>query len=252
MKIYNSTVSEIIKLQDNINLIKIHSPGIAESAKPGQFCNIKVSDCNFPLLRRPFSISDVEGEYIYFMFNVAGEGTKLLSSKQNGETVNILGPLGNGFNFEGEFESAVIIAGGLGAAPFPFLTKKLKNKRIYSFIGGRSEKEIITHGLENCIISTDNGSVGFRGNVVESFKRYIDEIDLDNTVIFSCGPTPMLKAVQDLSLQYKINCQLSTECAMACGFGICQGCNIESAEEEDKYKLVCIDGPVFDAKEVKL
>lgn len=252
MKIYKSPVVDTKHLKENVYLIKIHSPELAAEAKPGQFCNIKVSETGFPLLRRPFSVADVNGEFICFMFNVTGEGTKLLAHEKLGQILDILGPLGNGFGYEGNFENAIIVAGGLGSAPFPFLTRFLKGKKIFSFVGGRSEKDVITYGMENYKTATDDGSMGFKGNVVQLLEKSIQNIERSKSRIFACGSTPMLKALQEFSVKYDVDCQISTECAMACGFGICQGCNIESTVHEDKYSLVCIDGPVFNSKEVVL
>jgi len=245
-----SEVISIRKLGVNINLIKVHSPGIAGSAKPGQFCNIKVSETYSPLLRRPFSICDVQGENIYFMFDVHGAGTQILCKKKKGDILDILGPLGNGFDLNCDFDLAVISAGGIGAAPFPFLLKKIgRKKEIISLIGGRSEEHIITYGMKNIFISTDDGSNGFKGNVVELAEKLKDKFKGKKTLFFACGPNAMLRALKEFCITNNFECQISTESAMACGFGICQGCPIPSASEE-KYYLICKDGPVFNAKDV--
>lgn len=246
-------VVEIIDLGNQIILQKLHSPDIASIIKPGQFLNIKVCDSNFPLLRRPFSICDVEGEYIFLLYNIHGEGTKLLSHRNIGEYVDILAPLGKGFNINNEFDTYVIAAGGLGAAPFPYLTRNFtSDKNIFSFIGGRTEKDIITYGLENCYIATDDGSQGFKGNVVELIENKKHLFEKGKVKIFGCGPNPMLSSLKEFSIKNNFECEISTECAMACGFGICQGCPIESTKNKDKYLLVCVDGPVFNIKDVEI
>lgn len=251
MFIVNSPVVETKKVHENIFIQKIHSPEIAEKVKPGQFLNIRVSEATFPLLRRPFSVCDVEGENIFLMFNIYGEGTKILARKYAGELVDILGPLGNGFNLEGNYETAIIIAGGLGAAPFPFVTREIKKqKNILTFVGGRTKEDIITYGLDNFSVSTDDGSEGFKGNVVQSLEQYIDKINIPSSKVFACGPNAMLRTLKEFCIKQDLNCEVSTECAMACGFGICQGCPIESTQQSDKYLLVCKDGPVFNAKDV--
>lgn len=252
MRIVKAPVESVREVQDKIFLLQCYSPEIAREIKPGQFCNIKVSETTSPLLRRPFSICDVEGDSIFFMFNVYGEGTKLMSSKETGETIDILAPLGQGFNLNDDFDTAVIAAGGLGAAPFPYVTRKLKGKKIYSFIGGRTEKDVIRYGMENIFPATDDGSLGFHGNVVGLMNEKRSLFENEKVKIFACGPTPMLKSLQEFCLTNNLNCELSTETAMACGFGICQGCPIESTHQDESYMLVCKDGPVFNAKDVKL
>ncbi len=252
MYVEKSKVESVQKISENIFLIKVLSPSIASLAKPGQFCNIKVSENSFPLLRRPFSICDVEGDNLFFLFDIHGEGTKLISEKKPGELLELLGPLGNGFDFKEGYDTAVIVAGGLGVAPFPFLQKNLPvNKKVISFIGGRSKKNIVTYGLKNVLAATDDGSDGFHGTVVDLFKREIKNIAQNKFRIFACGPTPMLKALQSYCIENNYDCQISVECAMACGFGICQGCPIDPTNGES-YLLVCKDGPVFEAKSVKL
>ncbi len=251
MFIEKATVEFVKHIKENIYQLKCYSPLIASNVKPGQFCNIKVSESDFPLLRRPFSVSDVDDKSIYFLFDIHGEGTAILSTKREGDILDILGPLGNGFDLTGSFENAVIIAGGLGIAPFPFLVKYLEGKKIVSFVGARDEKFIVPNVLDNILISTDNGSLGYKGTVIDLLKNNMNEFIGKPFRIFSCGPNPMLKALQIFSIQNNYDCQISVECAMACGFGICQGCPIDRADGEG-YKLVCKDGPVFNAKEVLL
>jgi len=249
--IVNSQVEDIIEIQKDIFIQKIYSPEIARQIQPGQFLNIRVSETVTPLLRRPFSICDVDGDYIFIMFNIFGEGTKILSHKHKGDVVDILGPLGNGFNLSDDFETAVIIAGGLGAAPFPYLTRKLKTKsEIFSFIGGRTKNDVITFNLLNVKTATEDGSSGFKGNVVQLFEENLSSLKNKRLKVFGCGPNAMLRALKEVCITNNINCEVSTECAMACGFGICQGCPIESTEQSDKYLLVCKDGPVFNVKDV--
>lgn len=253
MRIVNSPVVETIQVHENIFIQKIHSPEIARTVKPGQFLNIRVSENYFPLLRRPFSICDVEDENIFIMLNVTGEGTKIIVHKHPGEMLDILGPLGNGFNLQGDYKNAIIVAGGLGSAPFPFVTKKLRNnKNIFSFVGGRTKNDVITYGLDNVLTSTDDGALGFNGTVIQLLEDNIYKFDSTTSKVFGCGPTPMLRALKEICIKYKLDCEVSTESAMACGFGICQGCPIESTAQKDKYLLICKDGPVFNVKDVVL
>jgi dihydroorotate dehydrogenase electron transfer subunit len=194
------------KIENEVYLLKIHSPQISKICVPGQFCNIKVSDSDFPLLRRPFSICDVEGENLYFMFDIQGEGTKLLSERKSGTHLDILGPLGN-------------------------------------------SKVVITYKMINPFISTDDGSDGYKGTVVDLLKKEFINFEKKKVKIFSCGPNPMLSSLRTFCIEEGINCEASTECAMACGFGICQGCPIESSDD-GVYKLVCKDGPVFNLRDI--
>jgi dihydroorotate dehydrogenase electron transfer subunit len=247
-----SKVESQQKINDTTFLLKVNSPSIASAAKPGQFCNVKVSENTLPLLRRPFSISNVEGDSVYFLYDLHGEGTRILSQKKNGDKLDILGPLGKGFRFDGEYKTAIIIAGGLGSAPFPFLTKYLDDdKDVITLVGARNNNMVLVHDLKNVSIATDDGSEGFHGTVVDLLKQKIETLTKNTFRIFACGPNPMLKALQQYCNDNNYDCQISVEGAMACGFGICQGCPIESVEE-DKYLLVCKDGPVFDSKAVKL
>ena len=251
MLIVNSPVVETRQVHKNIYIQKIHCPEIAALVRPGQFLNIKVSDASVPLLRRPFSICDVEDDNIFIMFNVLGEGTKTLACKQNGSLIDILGPLGNGFNLDTDYNTAVIIAGGMGSAPFPFVTRKIKSKKeILSFVGGRTKDDIITFGMENTLVSTDDGSSGYKGNVVRLLEKNLDQINVNSSKVFACGPNAMLRALKDFCIKHNLDCEVSTESAMACGFGICQGCPIVSASDPDRYLLVCKDGPVFNARDV--
>jgi dihydroorotate dehydrogenase electron transfer subunit len=243
-------IKEIIPLDNNIFVQKIYAPDISAVMHPGQFLNIKVTETIYPLLRRPFSICDYDGDYIYIMFNIFGEGTKMLAGKKIDDQLDILGPLGKGFNTEGDYDTAVIVAGGLGAAPFPALFRRLGSRNIMTFIGGRSHKDVIKYKMINYYTATDDGSEGIKGNVIDLLNKNIDKLRKDKIKIFACGPNAMLRALKEFCIEHNFNCEASTECAMACGFGICQGCPIESTHEKDKYLLVCKDGPVFNVMDV--
>jgi len=251
LKIIYSPIKDHIELDHNIYLLKVFAPEITAIIQPGQFLNVRVSERVSPLLRRPFSACDVDGDYLYLMFNILGEGTNILAHKPIDSTIDILGPLGNGFNLDGNFETTVIVAGGLGAAPFPFFTRKINNeKEIITFIGGRSYHEVIKYGMKNISVATDDGSEGFHGNVVQLLEKNLQSLKSKNVKFFACGPTPMLRALKKFSIENEFECEASTECAMACGFGICQGCPIQSTKDDGKYVLVCKDGPVFNVKDV--
>ncbi len=253
MVIVKAHLQEVIELENKIFLLKVLSPEIARTIKPGQFLNVLVTKTYYPLLRRPFSVCDVDEDYFYLMFNIFGEGTKLLSKKHHGDLIDVLGPLGNGFNLDEDYETAVLVAGGLGAAPFPYVVRNIQDKKnIISFIGGRTQNDVIMHGMKNINIATDDGSFGFKGTVVELLKNKIDLIKSSKVKIFGCGPTAMLRALKKFSIENNFDCEVSTECAMACGFGICQGCPVEGVNSPDKYLLVCKNGPVFNVKDIVL
>jgi len=245
----DAIVNKVFEVKPGIHKIVINFPGLPLKSEPGQFVNVRVSETHYPLLRRPFSICDSEKDTISLLFNLMGEGTRMLAHLKEGDKINLLGPLGNGFRINNSVKKHIFVAGGMGVAPFPFLKRKLDGK-ISTFLGGRSSKEIIELGLPNTEIATDDGSLGFKGNVIELMESRLSPDDLNAAVIYGCGPTAMLRALKKFSIKNDAVCQVSTECAMACGFGICQGCPTESTE--GGYKLVCKDGPVFDVREIVL
>lgn len=252
MQQIKTITDSVQEIQKGIYTLRVLAPSIAVDAKPGQFCNIKVNKDYLPLLRRPFSISEIDDDYVSFMFNIVGIGTDILSRKRKGDIIDIIGPLGVGFSFEGDYKNALIIAGGIGSAPFPYLIQEINDdKNIFCFVGGRSKVDVISYGLKNIFISTDDGSEGFHGNVVQLLETKIDNYDKNKTRIFACGPNPMLRAVSEFSINRGINCEISTESVMACGFGICQGCVIQN-RKNDSFVLVCKDGPVFNAEDVTI
>ncbi len=246
-----STVLLNEPVAENIYRIELLSPEISAVSKPGQFINVKVSENFDPLLRRPFSIYNIIEDRIQIIFNIVGKATKILSNIKIGEKIDIIGPLGNGFNVDGDFNTALIVAGGLGIAPFPFLTKilKEKGKNIISFVGARTKSQLVLDGLVNVNIATDDGSYGYRGTVVELFKSNIND-NYSTSKVFGCGPTPMLKALIDLCDKLNLDCEVSVETPMACGTGLCQGCAVKT--KDGRYKLACKDGPIFNSKDILL
>lgn len=252
MFITKARVVENQEIKKSIFLLKLFSPEVAATIKPGQFCNIKVSESDYPLLRRPFSICDVEGDFIYFLFNVHGEGTKILSEKEVNDRVDLIVNLGNGFEIEGNFDHSVIVTGGLGVAPFPYLLKKINSKKVTCLVGGRTENDVVTYGLQNVKPATEDGSLGFKGNVVELLRKEHESIKQEKIKIFACGPNPMFVSLKEFCKKENVACDISMECAMACGFGICQGCPVEKEKEDGVYNLVCKDGPVFNIMDVVL
>jgi len=236
-------------------LLRIDSPEIAVSAQAGQFVNLLAAGTGEgPLLRRPFSISRVEDDIIELIFHVIGTGTNLLSQKKPGDRIDVIGPLGQPFHGNAEYDTALLVAGGIGVAPFPFLTDDLlkRGKRIETFVGYRNAGQIFTEHLQNVHIATDDGSNGFHGNVIQLLESCFTQNNFGKAKIFACGPTVMLKALTDLAKQQNICCEMSLEGQMACGYGICQGCAVERTDGAAKYALVCKEGTVFLSTEVNL
>ncbi|WP_297810738.1 dihydroorotate dehydrogenase electron transfer subunit [uncultured Finegoldia sp.] len=206
------------------------------NGNPGQFYMIRAWD-ESPLLPRPLSICDLDEKSITFLYAVVGRGTSILSSLRIGEKLKILGPLGNGFELHPEAKCA-IVAGGIGIAPMKFLSRKLKNVDLY--VGYRN-----THFMDDEIlnknqtfISTEDGSIGFKGYITDFVK---DEYDF----IYACGPNPMMNSLKKRNL--KAIEFYSLEAHMACGIGACLGCIVNTT---NGLKRVCKDGPVFEKNEV--
>ena len=248
------TISSNDEVGDGLFVLRFRSGEIARTAQPGQFVNVRVTDSYLPLLRRPFSISRIAGSSIELVFNIVGVGTKALSVLKPGDTIDVLGPLGVPFDVREEFETALIVGGGVGVAPFPLLTEVLQReeKNIVSFIGARSVYQLYREHLKNSHFATDDGSAGFKGNVVQLLERYLESHHPAQPKIFGCGPTPMLKSLSQLAQQLGILCELSLEGDMACGIGLCQGCPVERANGPKKYALVCTEGPAFHSQDILL
>ncbi len=245
-------VTAIEAIAEDTWALRFRSPELAARLRPGQFLNIRTSDQLDPLLRRPYSISDVIGDECEILFSLVGKGTHALSHKQPGDHIGVLGPLGNTFGYAKSFGTALIVAGGIGVAPFPFLTKELRKREIpfITFLGARSAARVVSRGLASRHIATDDGSMGFHGTVVAALGEYLDAHPVDGPMIFACGPNPMLRAVQQFAHERGIACELSLESEMACGIGICQGCPVERHQGKRKYALVCTEGPCFDSHDI--
>jgi len=223
---------------------------IAKEAMPGQFVEIKCSDTFDPLLRRPLGIHKVGAKTIELLYEVIGKGTDILSKKKEGDFLDVLGPLGSGFKILSG--SSILIAGGIGVAPMVFLAEALADKKIKPTVltGAKTKKEILCDKdfgkiSPDVYIATDDGSRGEKGFVSELFEKLLK--NSKPSVVYACGPYAMLKAIAGICKKKKILCQVSMEEKMACGIGVCLGCGIKV---KDGYKLVCKDGPVFDAQEI--
>jgi dihydroorotate dehydrogenase electron transfer subunit len=250
-------VGSVREVGKNIFVLQCRSRLVAAHVLPGQFINIRIKEGQAPLLRRPFSVYRTEGEVLEIIFNVVGAGTRILSEMRPGDSIDVLGPLGTPYNTEGGYDTAILVAGGLGVAPFPITTAFLQRnrKRIVTLLGARSVNQIVSDHLENVVVATDDGSGGVKGTVVKLLEQTLRKETLSSAKVFACGPNAMLKALQSSVRSIGVDCEISLECEMACGFGICQGCPVEVSETESdarKYRLVCKDGPVFNAESITI
>ena len=240
-------------LADGIFDMELQAEEIAAQAKPGQFISVYVNDKS-KILPRPISICGIDAEkgILRIVYRIAGEGTKQMSSYQKGDSVKILGPLGNGFMMKKD--RAILIGGGIGIPPMLELAKQLDGPKSI-VLGYRDNEMFLKDEFEaygDVFVSTEDGSVGMKGNVIDAIK----EQGVEGNVIYACGPTPMLKGIQAYAAENGIEAQISLEERMACGIGACLACVCQSKEVDDHShvcsKRVCKDGPVFDAREVVL
>lgn len=196
------------------------------------------------------------------LYKVLGRGTEVLSRVRPGETLDVLGPLGNGFELPLTIDRLVLVAGGVGIPPVYLLARShlrqgFDGNRISYLCGltSAAEKPLADRVEKlpiNLQFATDDGSIGFKGFVSELLRTRLDDGSLgSNPVICACGPDGMLKAVQTIAREYNKKCYLSLESIMPCGVGTCLGCVVKK-ESEEKYARVCREGPVFEADEVEL
>lgn len=225
---------------------------IAEQARPGQFIDLYSADGS-RLLPRPISLCGIDKEAgtLRLVYRIAGEGTREFSRLTSEHTIDVLGPLGNGFNMSGK--KAILIGGGIGIPPMLQLAKELDCEK--SIVLGYRDEEFLADEFKpygDVYMSSDSGTIGVKGTVMDAIREY----GITGDVIYACGPTPMLKAIQAYALEKGIEAQLSLEEHMACGVGACLACVCKSKDIDDHSKVnnkrVCKDGPVFYAEEVEL
>lgn len=237
------------QLSPTVRLIEVQATAIAAAARPGHFANVRVSGHAAPLLRRPFGVAGVDKERGTFsmIYRIIGEGTKMLAAAKKGDILDIVGPLGNGFDLD--CAAPLIVGGGLGLAPLLYLSQVLKRADV--LMGGRSADELFWRQLfvekaEKIFLTTDDGSLGTKGTVLALLPRLLAEGGYDR--VFVCGPVPMMKAAAAACIEAGVPCQVSLEKYMACGLGACLSC---ACTVKGKRAKVCQDGPVFWAEEVE-
>lgn len=228
---------------------------IAAQARPGQFVSVYCNDGGH-LLPRPISLCEINQEKgtLRLVYRVVGKGTEMFAALKAGESVEVLGPLGNGFPMEeAEGKRVFLIGGGIGVPPMLETAKQLKGEPV--LVMGYRDELFLTDEMKKAgelVIATEDGSAGTKGNVLDAIR----ENDLKADMIFACGPKPMLRALKAYGLENNIPCYVSMEERMACGVGACLGCVCQSTEVDDhsqvKNKRVCKDGPVFLSTEVEL
>lgn len=264
------------------------SPEVEVDWQPGQPLGVEGQEMMAPLalLRRPFSLAGRidrgDGVDLHVIHRIVGVGTDWLARLKLGDTVDILGPLGNTFTLPPAGGNALMVGGGVGIPPMLYLATALAGRNGIAFCGALTRdllpltinevactpptadsfeplfniSEFDRHGAR-AVISTDDGSYGFRGFITQALERYLDRdvatpAAKAKTIIYTCGPEPMMKRVADIAAARGIECQVAVERAMACGMGTCQSCCIRLkrdgaafAGKDWIYKLACTDGPVF-------
>lgn len=248
-KVENAVVLKNNLISGNIFDMTIKAPAAAENAVAGQFVEIYTEspEC---LLPRPISICETDKKEgsLRLVYRVVGKGTKIFSNKKKGDMIKIIAPLGNGYNIK-KVKKSIFVGGGIGIPPLLETAKRAEGEKIVvlGFKNGTILKEDFEKTGAKVFIATDDGSFGFKGNVVELM---IAE-NITGDVIYSCGPKVMLESVSKYAEEKNIECFVSMEERMACGIGACVGCAVKIKDGDSYiYKKVCKDGPVFNAKEV--
>jgi dihydroorotate dehydrogenase electron transfer subunit len=234
-------------------------------ARPGQFVMVRFPEKVDPLLPRPFSIHRLIKQAgvtigLELLYKVVGKGTQALSLRQPGDYLSLTGPLGRGFAVPADFAHIKIVAGGIGVAPMIFFLDYLNEQKhvldnIEVFLGGRSKADLlcldqfVTFGVP-VHMTTDDGSSGDQCLVTDPLAIAVVENRPD--IIFACGPMEMLACVAGIADKNGVACQVSIETMMACGMGACLGCAVAGRKSPDKYLHACLNGPVFDTRELKI
>jgi dihydroorotate dehydrogenase electron transfer subunit len=250
MKRIIAQVSETTELSPGVFYLTVPAPEIASNALPGQF--VMVNGGRDTILRRPISIHRITNKTeIALLIRTAGKGTHNISLINKGDNIDLIGPLGNGFEIPAAADKLLLIAGGMGIAPMVFLAEKAieLGKKVTILIGVNNVSQLYPERLlppeAKLLIVTEDGSAGKKGLITDVIPGSIDEYDH----VFACGPVNMYKAMAAVleSMDYQNQLQVSLEVRMGCGFNICHGCTIKT---DDGLKQVCKDGPVFNIGQI--
>ena len=249
-------VVAVENIGDYYYMLSLKHPEKLPVMLPGQFVQVQIPDSANTYLRRPISRHDFDysAGLMHLLIRKAGHGTKLLSTIAVGESVNILYPLGNGFDIQGMGNRPLLIGGGVGVAPLYALAKEAQSqqKEVYALLGARSSKDLLCldkfeKTTVKTEVTTEDGSLGTKGMVTNHV--YMNDMLSMFTSLVVCGPMPMMRAVASIAEKAGIPCQVSLENKMACGIGACLCCVTE--DKDGHNKCVCTEGPVFDSKELK-
>lgn len=247
-------------------LMHVKLPPSWATPKPGQFVMVRARDRRDLLLRRPLGIYAFDRNetdlIIELLYRIAGKGTFALSRQRPGEHLEILGPLGHGFDIFPEMKKIVLLAGGIGVVPLTFLASHYRKLptgdylEMIGYIGAKSAGHLVgvdrlTEVCTEVKISTDDGSRGYHGFVTELLVGDMESFIDGDSIIYACGPSAMMKRLAEVLKGKPIPCQISVEERMACGVGACLGCVVPVAKgDKPQYKRVCQDGPIFDIHDI--
>jgi dihydroorotate dehydrogenase electron transfer subunit len=245
------------KIRDEYFEMEFIAPELALQAEPGQFLHFKIGENSDPLLRRPISIADVDHAQgtVTLLYRVVGRGTEILSHLPVEAHIDVMGPLGKGFSLDDNRKNVLAVAGGIGVAPLVYLTRVLISRGAYVqvLLGAANSHHLLGRnrlqqlGAQvNC--ATEDGSVGQKGRVTSLISDALAGRKYD--FYYACGPMGMLQAMQQLGETQGMEGELSLEAHMACGISACLGCAHPIKRPDLTYAKVCLDGPVFSAREV--
>jgi dihydroorotate dehydrogenase electron transfer subunit len=240
------------RLAEGIGLVALHAPKTAAAVRPGQFVHLRIAPGSDFILRRPFSVHRVVADRIEILYQVLGRGTRALAEASPGDSTDLIGPLGKGWSLPDGLAHALLVAGGLGAAPLGMLAEELARAGVAMTVaqGAPTANRLVARGLFESLarrveVATDDGSAGERGFVTLISERLIGQAGVD--VVYVCGPETMARIVAAQSAASGIACEVSLERFMACGIGACLSCVCAT---KDGRARACVDGPVFDAQNV--